>query len=62
MVEDKVSLEFEARYYLSEAKRLQKQSMSLMRLPSALPTAMDYQMLTSRRASNSIGRRAVRQQ
>ena len=31
MVEDKVSLEFEARYYLSEAKRLQKQSMSLMR-------------------------------
>jgi hypothetical protein len=31
MVDDKVSLEFEARYYLSEAKRLQQQGMRLIR-------------------------------
>jgi hypothetical protein len=30
MVEDKIQLEFEARYYLAESKRLQKQGMSLI--------------------------------
>jgi hypothetical protein len=31
MVDDKVSLEFEARYYLAEARRLQQQGMRLIR-------------------------------
>jgi hypothetical protein len=31
MVDDKVQLEFEARYYLAEGRRLQKQGMSLIR-------------------------------
>lgn len=31
MVEERQQLEFEARYYLAEARRLQKQGMSLIR-------------------------------
>lgn len=30
MVDDKFDLEFEARYYLAESKRLQKEGMSLI--------------------------------
>jgi hypothetical protein len=31
MVDDKLSLEFEARYYMAEARRLQQQGMRLIR-------------------------------
>jgi hypothetical protein len=31
LTDDRIQLEFEARFYLSEAKRLQRQGMSLIR-------------------------------
>ncbi len=51
MVDDKIQLEFEARYYLAEGKRLQKQAMSLMREADDM---LEHAVLTWQRAREEV--------